>query len=182
MMNLIAKWSLMTLAVAVGVAPSPLAAEAAPFGFSWGRLDKVPKPSLALKDANVTVLLYRRSKLPTGEMPDAEIVSLDVCKAEGLQQISWASRPLSAGEAIAKFAQIVAEGVRKYGESKPTSEGALSWEDGRVAAISVAEPDGGHRILMVSRGPDFDSCAAEHDKTSDVALQERWLRRLDLPN
>ena len=182
-MNLVPKRYLMILALAAGVAAPPSAlAEAAYFGFSWGRLDNVPKPSLALKDANVTILLYRRDKLPDNEMRDTEIVLLDVCKTEGLQQISWVSNALSGEEATAKFAQIVAEGVRKYGESKHTSEGTVAWENRRVEAVSVAEPDGRHRILMVSRGPDFDSCAAEHDKTSDVALQARWLSRLNLPN
>ena len=77
-------------------------------------------------------------------MPDTELVLLDVCKTEGLQQISWVSRALSANEAIAKFAQIVAISVHKYGESKPMPEGALAWENGRVEALSVSEPDGKH--------------------------------------
>lgn len=172
----------MFAVVAAVVLPARALAETAPFGFAWGPLDKIPKPSLALKDANVTVLLYRRDRLPVQEMPDTEVVLLDVCKTEGLQQISWASKALSANEAIAKFAQIVAEGVNKYGESKPTSEGALAWENGRIEAISVSEPDGNHRILMVSRGPDFGSCSAEHDLASDQALRTRWLRRLEIPN
>jgi hypothetical protein len=66
----------------------------APFGLAWGPLKKIPRPSLALKDVNVTVLLYRRDRLPSPELPDTEVILLDVCKKEGLQQISWASRPL----------------------------------------------------------------------------------------
>jgi len=108
----------------------------APFGFAWGPVDKVPKPSLALKDANVTVLLYRRDRLQSSEMrPDTEIISLDVCKKEGLQQISWASKALSTDEATAKFVQVVAEAVQKYGESEPTALGALVWANDRVEAI-----------------------------------------------
>ena len=88
---------------------------AAPFGFAWGPLDKIPKPSLALKDANVTVLAYRRERLPVNELVDTEVVLLDVCKKEGLQQVSWASKALSSEEATAKLAQLVALGVQKYG-------------------------------------------------------------------
>jgi len=90
---------------------------------AWGPLDKIPKPSLALKDANVTVLLYRRERLPS-ELTDTEVILLDVCKKEGLQQISWASRSLSTDEAVSKFIRILAVGGERYGESKPTS-GAL---------------------------------------------------------
>ena len=153
----------------------------APFGFAWGPLNNVPKPSAALKDANVTLLVYRRERLQA-DMAETEIVVLDVCKAEGLQQISWAGKALPSGEAAVKFAQIVAEGVKKYGESKPTADGSLAWKDGVVEALSVSDNDGKHRILMVSRGPNFDACAKEHDRNSDQALRTRWLNRIELPN
>ena len=174
--------SLAVFIVAAGAALPALALDgSAPFGFAWGPLDKIPKPALALRDANVTVLFYRRDLLPAGEMPDTEVVSLDVCKKEGLQQISWASRAFSSSEAAAKFAQVVALGVQKYGEGKPTLEGSVSWENGRIEVLSVLEPGGSHRILMVSRGPNFESCSAEHDQTSDHSLRSRWLRRIELP-
>ena len=83
-------------------------------------------------------------------MLDTEVVLLDVCKKEGLQQISWASKALSTNEAAARFVQVVADSVRKYGESKPAPGGALAWENGQIEALSVSEPDGMHRILMVS--------------------------------
>ena len=174
--------SLAALFTLVGFTGSALASEtSAPFGFSWGPIDKIPKPSAAAKDANVTLLLYRGDRLPNGDMSDTEVVLVDVCKKEGLQQISWASKALSAENAAAKFVQIVAIGVQKYGESKSTAEGALTWENGRVQAISVSEPDGMHRVLMVSRGPEFDACSAEHDPASEQSLNSRWLRRFDLP-
>ena len=170
------------LAIAAATSFPALAFEqSAPFGFAWGPLDKIPKPSLALKDANVTVLLYRRDRLQSNEMPDTEVILLDVCRKEGLQQISWASKALSANEATAKFVQVVTETVQKYGESEPTPEGALAWGNGRIEALSVSEPDGMHRILMVSRGPDFDACSAEHDLASDQSLRTRWLRKVDIP-
>ena len=172
----------VVLALVAGtVIPALALADGAPFGFAWGPLDKIPKPSLALRDANVTVLLYRRDRLQISDM-DTEVVSLDVCKKEGLQQISWASKALSKDVATAKFVQVVAEAVQKYGESEPTPLGALAWARGRIEAISVSESDGMHRILMVSRGPDFDACSVEHDRTADQRLRTRWLRKIDVPN
>ena len=183
MNRLVLKLSVTTFAIAAGfVLPASALDDTAPFGFAWGPLDKVPKPSLALKDANVTVLLYRRDRLPVDGMPDTELVLLDVCRKEGLQQISWASKALSANDAVAKFAQVVAQGVQKYGESKATPEGALSWENGRIQVVSVSESDGKHRLLMVSRGPGFGPCSAEHDLASDQTLRNRWLHRPEFPN
>jgi hypothetical protein len=179
---LVLKRSVTVVAVAAGMVLPVWALDGpAPFGFAWGPLDKIPTPSLALKDANVTVLLYRRDRLQSKEMPDTEVILLDVCKKEGLQQISWVSRALSANEAIAQFAQVVAEGAQKYGESMPTPEGALAWENGRIEVLSVSEPNETHRILMVSRGPDFGACSAEHDLTSNQSLRTRWLHRVELP-
>ena len=181
------KWLALTLSVTLFASAGAVFAAtgfdgSAPFGLAWGPLDKIPKPSLALEDVNVTVLLYRRERLPSEEIPDTEVILLDVCKKEGLQQISWASRSLSTDEAVSKFIRILAVGGERYGESKPTSGGALGWENGRIEALSVSETDGTHRILMVSRGPDFDACSAEHDRASDQSLRTRWLRRLELPN
>ena len=181
------KWLALTLSVTLFASAGAVFAAtgfdgSAPFGLAWGPLGKIPKPSLALEDVNVTVLLYRRERLPSEEIPDTEVILLDVCKKEGLQQISWASRSLSTDEAVSKFIRILAVGGERYGESKPTSGGALGWENGRIEALSVSEPDGTHRILMVSRGPDFDACSAEHDRASDQSLRTRWLRRLELPN
>lgn len=180
-------WVALLRSVAVSVAtvlsfPARALDDGAPFGFVWGPLDKIPRPSLALKDANVTLLLYRPDRLQGIEMPDTEVVSLDVCRSEGLQQVSWASRPLSSNDAATKFAQVVAIGVRRYGESKPTTDGGLMWQNGRVEVMSISQPEGKHRILMVSRGPEFDPCAAEHDAASDQSLRTRWLHRPELPN
>src|SRR5215208_5224723 len=177
MSRLVLKWSVALFAVmGVGVIPALAVEPSAPFGFAWGPLDKIPKPSLALKDANITVLLYRRERLPVNELANTEVVLLDVCKKEGLQQVSWASKALSSEEAPAKLAQLVALGVQKYGDAKPSGEGALGWENGRTEILRVAEADGGYRILMVNRGPDFETCAAEHDPASDQKLRTRWMR------
>ena len=182
------RWLALTLFVTMFVVAAAGAVFAAtdfdgsaPFGLAWGPLNRIPRPSLVLKDVNVTVLLYRRERLPSG-LPDTEVILLDVCKKEGLQQISWASRSLSTDEAVSKFIRALALGGQRYGESKPTSGGALGWKNGRIEALSVSELDGTHRILMVSRGPNFDACSAEHDRASDQSLRTRWLRRFELPN
>jgi hypothetical protein len=97
----------MFAVAAVTVLPASALDGSTPFGFAWGPLNKIPKPSMALRDANVTVLIYRRDRLQSNEMKDTEMILLDVCNKEGLQQISWASRALSTNEATAKFAQAV---------------------------------------------------------------------------
>ena len=38
--------------------------QSAPFGFSWGPVDKVPRPSLATRDENITRLTYFRDRFP----------------------------------------------------------------------------------------------------------------------
>jgi hypothetical protein len=52
--------------------------ESAPFGFSWGPLDKVPTPSLATRHANITLLIYRCDRLPSNELPDTEEIVLSI--------------------------------------------------------------------------------------------------------
>jgi hypothetical protein len=171
------------VAVAAGTVLPAFAVDVpSPFGFALGPLDKIPKPSLALKDANVTVLAYRRERLPVNELADTEVVLLDVCKKEGLQQVSWASKALSSEEATAKLVQLLALGVQKYGDAKPSGEGALGWENGRTEILRVAGTGGEYRVLMVNRGPDFETCAAEHDLASDQKLKTRWMRRIEFPN
>lgn len=54
--------------------------QSAPFGFSWGPVDKVPRPSLATRDENITRLTYFRDRLPPNELRDTEEIVLEVCK------------------------------------------------------------------------------------------------------
>ena len=89
--------------------------QSAPFGFSWGPVDKVPRPSLATRDENITRLTYFRERLPPNFRETEEIV-LEVCKNEGLQQIIWISRLLSETEERDRVQAILAEGMRRYGE------------------------------------------------------------------
>jgi hypothetical protein len=48
--------------------------QSAPFGFSWGPLDKVPTPSLASREDNITLLMYRRDRLPPDELGDTALL------------------------------------------------------------------------------------------------------------
>jgi len=70
--------------------------DAAPFGLSWGPIEKIPRPSLQAREANLTLLIYHKDRLDKFQNTD-EIV-LEVCKNEGLQQVIWVSRLLSGGE------------------------------------------------------------------------------------
>src|SRR6516165_10376336 len=86
--------------------------QSAPFGFSWGPVDKVPTPSLATRHDNITLLIYRRDRLPSDELRDAEEIVLQVCKEEGLQQIVWISKFLSDSEENTVLGTIFEEGDR----------------------------------------------------------------------
>src|SRR6202022_4987479 len=95
--------------------------EPAPFGFSWGPLDKVPTPSLATRHAKITLLIYRRDRLPSEELPGAEEIVLQVCKNEGLQQIIWISKLLSTSEEHTILEPILPEATsrrEKVGETE----------------------------------------------------------------
>src|SRR5262245_38940355 len=89
--------------------------QGAPFGFSWGPVAKVPRPSHATREDNVTLLLYQGDRLPPG-FKDTERIILEVCKNEGLQQIVWITRFLSEAEEQERFETIFAEGVRQHGQ------------------------------------------------------------------
>src|SRR5262245_55186242 len=95
--------------------------QVAPFGFSWGPVVKVPRPSHATREDNVTLLLYQRDRLP--EVKDTDRIVLEVCKTEGLQQIVWISRFLSEAEERQKFEAIIAEGTRRHGEPEMLDRG-----------------------------------------------------------
>jgi hypothetical protein len=68
--------------------------QSAPFGFSWGPVDKIPTPSLATSHDNITLLIYRHDRLPLNELPRTEEIVLQICKDEGLQQVIWNFFPI----------------------------------------------------------------------------------------
>src|SRR5215471_13218987 len=136
--------------------------QSAPFGFSWGPVDKVPRPSLAMRDENITRLTYFRDRLPPNELRDTEEIVLEVCKNEGLQQIIWISRLLSETEERDRVQAILAEGMRRYGEPEISEQGVVNWSAGRTLLARGSDERGLYRIVMVSTGPGYDSCSAEH--------------------
>ena len=147
---------------------------AAPFGFSWGPLDKFPTPSLATRHANITLLIYRRDRLPSDELRDTEEIVLQVCEKEGLQQIIWISRFLSTAEEHNKLDSIFAEGNGRYGKAEEGENGSVQWNGGQTVLAAVSTDEGLHRIFMASNGPRLDTCAEEHGHP----VSDHWMHFL----
>ena len=127
--------------------------QSAPFGFSWGPVDKVPTPSLATRHDNVTLLIYRGDRLPSDELPGTEEIVLQVCKKEGLQQIIWISKFLSDSEEHAILGSILTESARRYGKPEKGEQGVIQWNGGQAMLAAVSNDQGLHRIFMASNGP-----------------------------
>jgi hypothetical protein len=148
--------------------------QSAPFGFSWGPIDKVPTPSLATRHANITLLIYRRDRLPSDEIPDTEEIVLQVCKKEGLQQIIWISNFLSDSEEHAKLGSILEEATRRYGKAEVSEGGIIHWNRGQTMLAAVSNDQGLHRIFMASSGPRLDTCSEEHGHP----VSDHWMQLL----
>jgi hypothetical protein len=149
--------------------------QAAPFGFSWGPVVKVPRPSHATREDNVTLLLYQRDRLP--EVKDTDRIVLEVCKNEGLQQIVWISRFLSEAEEREKFEAIVAEGTRRHGKPEILEREIMSWSAGGTVMARIST-DEGRRIVMVSTGPGFSACSEQHKSHTGHPMSDHWMRFL----
>jgi hypothetical protein len=152
--------------------------QSAPFGFSWGPVDNIPRPSLTTREGNVTQLIYFRDRFPPGELRDTEEIVLDVCKNEGLQQIVWISQFLSASEEHDKVQAILAEGMRRYGKPEISEQGIVKWSAGRTVLARSSDEQGLHRIVMVSTGPGYDTCSEEYMSTTGHPLTDHWMRFL----
>jgi hypothetical protein len=152
--------------------------QTAPFGFSWGPVDKVSRPSDALREGNVTRLVYRHERLPPNELRDTEEIILEVCKIEGLQQIIWVSRVLSVIEMQAKFEEILSEGVRQHGKTETIERGVIKWSAAGTLMARISNGQRFDRILMVSVGPRLDSCSEEHRMLTGHSLSDHWIRYL----
>jgi len=148
--------------------------DAAPFGFSWGPVDKIPTPSHATRHSNITLLIYRNDRLPSDEIRDTEEIVLQICKTEGLQQIIWISKLLSTSEENIKLEAILAEGTRRYGKAEEGEGGIVRWNGGRTMLAAVSNDQGLHRIFMASSGPRLDTCSEEHGHP----LSEHWMQFL----
>jgi hypothetical protein len=166
----------MLLAVLVSGSALNLSARAldqpAPFGLSWGA-DKLPNPSLATRHDNITLLIYRDDRLPSGELRDTQEIVLQVCEKEGLQQVIWISRLLSSSEERDRIGSIVAEGTRRYGAFEVTERGAIQWNGGQTV-VAAGSNDQGHRIFMASNGPSIDTCSKEHGH----GISDHWMQFL----
>ena len=149
--------------------------KSAPFGFSWGPVDTVPAPSLASRESNITPLTYYRDRLPPNELRDTEKIVLEVCKTEGLQQIVWISRILSASEEHDKIKSILAEGTRRYGKAAITERGIIQWNAGRTMTTTIPNRQGLRRVVMVSTGPGFETCSEEHKSITGHTLDNYWM-------
>lgn len=134
----------------------------APFGFVWGPVTDVPRPSLALREGNMTALVYLGDRLPAG-LRDTDEVVLEVCASEGLQHIIWVSRRLSDREADAKYAAALVEGTQRYGEpEKDPVRNAVVWRTGRTTLAWAPAGPGQRRMVMMNWGPDFEACSSRH--------------------
>lgn len=150
-------------------------AQDAPFGLAWGPVVEVPRPSLALRDHNITVLVYLPDRVPAGVVDTEEIV-LEVCAPEGLQRVVWVSRLLPAAEAEARYAAAQAEGTRRYGppEIDPTS-GEVVWHEGRATLSWSREEGVARQFTMTARGPGFNACSGRHqDVAGHPATEHRY--------
>ncbi|GEP08877.1 threonyl-trna synthetase [Methylobacterium gnaphalii] len=141
---------------------SPVAAQEAPLGLSWGPVTEVPKPSMVDREANVTALIYLHDR-PLAAGADTDRIILEVCKDEGLQQVIWLSRPLSEAETPSRYEAIYREGVRRYGQplSQAQTE-TVAWPGGRALLAVRRTLPGERRLLMVSRGSRYAACSDTH--------------------
>jgi hypothetical protein len=146
--------------------------DSAPFGFSWGPIDKIPTPSLATRHDNVTLLIYRHDRLPSDELRDTEEIVLQICKSEGLQQIIWISKLLSTSEEHRKLEAIVAEGNRRYGKPEVGEQGVIHWNGGQTTVAAVSNNESLHRIFMASNGPGLERCSVEHGHS----VSDHWMQ------
>lgn len=169
--------SLMLSMIVIGSGVTSVLGQEVPYGLSWGPVDNVPLPSLAVREENIDILLYRRERLPSG-LRDTEEVILEICKNEGLQQIVWIGQPLTDSEARIKKEIIVSEGVRRYGSPKTGARGIIEWLVSRTAMLESPVSPGVRRIIMVSYGPDLVSCSDQHKILTGHTVKDHWLRFL----
>ena len=171
---------LLAALTATAVTGSAGAFGEAPYGLSWGPLTSIPKPSLANREDNVTLLMYRNDRLPSGAVDTEELV-LEVCEKEGLQQIVWISRLFSDAEFDDKLQAILREGNRRYGIPETRDRGVIAWNSGRFLMLRTRADPGMQRIIMVSHGPEFDACSIEHERLSGHSIDNHWIRFLVAP-
>jgi hypothetical protein len=141
--------------------------------------------------ASATILHRDRSGFNAASLPgfssrlwcekptfDTEEIVLEICKKEGLQQIVWISRLLSASGQRDKLDAVVAEGNRRYGQAELEPRGVIHWSAGRTSALTISGDLGLRRIIMVSTGPGLDACSQEHESLTGHPVSDHWMRFL----
>src|SRR5262249_52604423 len=126
----------------------------------------------------ITLLIYRRDRLPADELRDTEEIILEVCKKEGLQQVIWISKLLSDSEERDALNSILAEGTRRYGKAEVGEGGFLRWHGGQTTVAAVSNDQSLHRIFMVSSGPELDGCSEDHRAITGHPVSDHWMRFL----
>lgn len=139
----------------------------APFGFSWGPADAIPKPKIAEREANLTTLFYDRDQAFAGGI-DTDRILVEICKTEGLQQVIWIGRRLPVGELRRKFDAAHQRFVEQYGTPRPLPflPNAETWKDDRVFLGMSKGLDGQQRLIMSLRGEHYKQCSSEHLSTT----------------
>jgi hypothetical protein len=154
--------------VATYMAGPPYSAQTAeaPFGLVWfQKQETLPHPSSMENDGNIVVLTYEGSSLPSF-MKDAASVIMKVCQRQGLQQVRWFSRTFSLSGGAEKFFDIYEEGVKLYGQADEgdVDQGKVAWSRERIGMRLYKDGQEGFRIVMITDGPQFEQCVAEHNQ------------------
>jgi hypothetical protein len=137
-------------------------------------VDRIPPPSLVTTHGNITLIIYRRDRLPPDELPRTEEIVLQICKNEGLQQIIWISKFLPDSEENTMLGNIFEEGDRRYGKAEVGERGTLRWNGGQTTVAAVSNDQGLHRIFMASNGPRLNTCSEEHGHPAS----DHWMQFL----
>lgn len=146
-------------AAGVEAAGAPVAE--APFGLAWASKTDMPRPTLMDQEANVTAMIYFRGHPPATGTDTQEVV-LDVCRDEGLQRVIWFSQILSVPERVDLYEQLLANGARGHGASRPGPyPRSVIWPTGVLLGVRDS-PGRGEQIVMVSEGDGFSRCSDRH--------------------
>lgn len=133
----------------------------APFSLTWAAKTDMPRPTLMDQEANVTAMIYFRGHPPATGANTQEVV-LDVCRDEGLQRVIWFSQVLSVPEQTDLYEQLLAEGVRQHGASRPGPyPRSVIWSTGLLLGVRNS-PGRGEQIVMMSEGDGFSRCSNRH--------------------
>lgn len=143
------------------LAADPSAGDA-PFGLTWGPMDRVERPSMVDREANLTGLFYFHDR-PLAAGQDTFEVVLVVCREQGLQQVVWIGRPLDEASTVVAREAIRRAGENRYGEPRPGPlPGSLEWPAARTVLATRAGPNGTRELVMTTSGPDFSACSNSH--------------------